>query len=370
MKIAFVYDWVNKFGGAERVLLALHELWPDAPIFTAVYDPLKARWAQVFQVRPSFLNQIPFLRSRHELIPFLTPIAFESFDFSGYDVVLSVTSSDAKSIITHPNTLHICYCLTPARLSWSGYWEYMREPSMGFLNPFIRMFLRVSAPWLRYTDMIASQRPDYYLAISQAVSRRIKTYYKKDAPVMYPPCFEGKPQGIKYKKGEYFLIVSRLVPYKRIDYAISVFNNLGFPLKIIGRGVDKNRLDAMMKDNCEIIDEHLTESELDCYYQNCIALIVPGEEDFGLAAVEAATRGKPVVAFSRTGVKETVIDGVTGELYLRQTEESLKRAVLASLQRRYNPKECQSHALQFSKKRFLNHMKETVELLWFRWSRQ
>jgi len=169
MKVALVYDRVNKWGGAERVLLALHEIWPDAPLYTAVYDPKRAPWAKVFDVRPSFLQHFPFAKSHHELYPWLTQMAFESFSFDEYDVVISVTSAEAKAIITKPRTLHVCYCLTPTRYLWSGYETY-QETTRGL----VKQLHRWMVPHLRKWDMVASSRPDYYIAISKRVKERIE----------------------------------------------------------------------------------------------------------------------------------------------------------------------------------------------------
>ena len=169
MKVALVYDRVNKWGGAERVLLELHRIFPEAPLFTAVYDSKKASWAKVFKIKPSFLNRFPGARTKHELYPLLTPLAFESFRFEGFDLVISVTSADAKGIITSPKTIHLCYCLTPTRWLWSGYQDYFSNSwTKALVNPFLG--------YLRSGDKIAAQRPDVYLSISKEVQKRIKQY--------------------------------------------------------------------------------------------------------------------------------------------------------------------------------------------------
>ena len=264
MKIAFVYDKVNKFGGAERVLLALHEIWPEAPLYTAVYDRNRAKWADVFLVKPSFLRHFPFLQDRHEVLSLITPYAFESFNFDEYDVVLSITAADAKGIITKPSTLHISYCLTPTRYLWSGYNEYLREPGVGTFNPLARFYMRLCFTGLRRWDFIASSRPDRYIAISDQVAKRVKTYYKKEAMVIYPPVDveKFKPNDKGVNKEKYYLIVSRLVPYKRIDYAICAFNQLGWNLKIVGSGLDGRRLKNLAHQNVEFLGSNLTDEKL------------------------------------------------------------------------------------------------------------
>lgn len=371
MKIAFIYDRVNKWGGAERVLLALHEIWPKAPLYTAVYNPQTASWAKVFEVKSSFLQYFPFAKSNHEFYPILTPLAFESFDFSGFDVVLSVTSAEAKGIITKPNTLHICYCLTPTRYLWSGYHTYLRQPGLGVLSPLARLLMWVCAPSLRMWDSVAAKRVDRYIAISKRVKDRIEKYYRKKAEIIYPPVdvdtFTFDP---KKKKGDFFLIVSRFVPYKRIDYVIAVFRKLKWKLKIIGSGIDEGRLKKMAQSNIEFIGCDLTDEKLCWYYQNCSALIFPGEEDFGLTAVEVQACGSPVIAFSQSGVRESVVEGKTGEWYDEQNEASLISALQKFKKKKYSVPECRKNAMQFSKIQFQRKMKKTVEDLWQEWNKR
>src|SRR3989304_6548899 len=242
MKTALVYDRVNKWGGAERVLLALHEIFSDAPLYTAVYSPAKAKWARVFpKVIPSFLQKIPLTKDRHEYLGTLMPVAFESFDFTGFDLVISVTSEAAKGIVTRPPTRHICYCLTPTRYLWSAYKTYFPKGSL---------LRTVSGPAVRYLKkwaVIAAQRPDIMVAISSAVQKRIKRYYQRDSIVLHPPVDisfiqKSSPNtSILYSnevesRSPFFLVVARLVPYKRVDLAVAAFNKLGLPLVVVGKG--------------------------------------------------------------------------------------------------------------------------------------
>src|SRR3989344_2252172 len=235
MRVAIVYDRVNKWGGAERILLALHELFPDAPLYTSVYNPKNASWANIFSIKTSFLQSIPFAKSAHEYFPILMPLAFESFSFERFDLVISVTSESAKGIITLPKTMHICYCLTPTRYLWSGYSDY-------FLNPVLKFFAFPIVAYLRFWDKIAIDRPDFVIAISNEVRKRIKKYYHKDVSVIYPPLAMEDSGNTSRKRGKYFLVVSRLVPYKRIDLAIKACNELGLQLKIVGTGTEISML--------------------------------------------------------------------------------------------------------------------------------
>jgi glycosyltransferase involved in cell wall biosynthesis len=354
MKIAFVYDRVNKWGGAERVLLALHDIWPEAPLYTAVYDPAHAGWAKVFQVHTSFLQRVPLAKRYHEWFPWLTPMAFESFSFDDYDVVLSVTSAEAKDIITKPGTVHICYCLTPTRYLWSAKKEYEESGFAGKI-------LHVLAPTLRKWDFIASSRPDYYIAISNHVAGRIKKYYRRQVEkVIYPPVDTKMFQMRNAQSGNnYFLCVSRLVPYKRVDVVIDAFNQLGWPLKIIGTGRSERSLKKRAKHNIEFVGGDLTDTELLAYDQRCRAFVFAGEEDFGIVALEAQACGKPVICPRRSGMAEAVIEGVTGELFDTDLIGTLQKFV----KKRYDSDLCRQNAEKFSKTRFQKEMREAITQL-------
>ncbi len=347
MKLAIVYDRVNKWGGAERVLLALHKIWPQAPLYTAVYDKKRARWANVFTVHTSFLQRFPFAKTSHELYPWLTPMAFESFNFDGFDVVLSVTSAEAKDIITKPGTKHICYCLTPTRYLWSGRKDYEKTGIMGSV-------LRSMGKILRQWDLVAATRPDDYIAISARVADRIKKYYKREAKkIIYPPV-DVKKFTIGTKK-DFFLCVARLVPYKRVDVVIDAFNKLGWPLTVVGTGMMERPLRRVAKSNIRFAGD-LTDTELISYYQRCRALVFGGEEDFGIVALEAAACGKPVICPRNSGMAETVIGGKTGELFDTDLVGTLEKFN----KKRYDSVLCRKNAERFGVARFTKEMKEEV----------
>jgi len=236
MKVALAYDRVNKWGGAERVLLALHKIFPDAPLFTSVYNPKKAKWAKVFNVKTSFLQDFPFATTFHQAYAPLMPIAFESFSFTEYDLVISVTSEAAKGIITGPKTTHICYCLTPTRYLWSGYDFY-------FKNRFLRFFSKPAVLYLKTWENSASSRPNKLIAISREVKDRINKFYRRNAKVIYPSIIDF-PKKITSNNSskDYFLVVSRLIPYKRVDLAIKACNKLKLNLKIVGTGSEYKKL--------------------------------------------------------------------------------------------------------------------------------
>lgn len=365
MNIAFVYDRVNKFGGAEQVLLALHEIWKDAPLYTAVYNKKTASWAARFTVKPSFMQYIPFAKTHHELFPWLTPFAFETFDFSQYDVVLSITSAEAKNIITKPDTLHICYCLTPTRYLWSGHDEYVSKPGLGKFGGIGLKIFQSLTPTLRQWDIIGSQRVDVYAAISQTVKQRITTYYKrKTDTVIYPPVDTDVFVPAKKEQANNtvpFLLVSRLVPYKRIDIVIKACNALQLPLVIIGDGSDRKRLQKMAGSTITFINRKLTVVELADYYQHCRAFLFAGEEDFGIVAAEAQSCGKPVICYKYSGMAEIILPGVTGEVFEKQQSDHLINILETFSFKKYDSVSCHKRALLFDKEVFKKQIKVFVE---------
>ncbi len=356
MKVALVYDRVNKIGGAERVLETLHQIFPQAPLYTAVYNPETAPWAKKFQVIPSFLNKVPLAKKQHEIYPYLMPLAFESFDFSEYDLVISVTSEAAKGIITKPETLHLCYCLTPTRYLWSGYKDYFRNRAFRFLTKPIVNYLR---SW----DRIAAQRPDAFLAISQNVQQRIKQYYGRDSEIIYPPLdIEKWSPGEKTE--DYFLIVSRLdFGYKKVDLAIEAFNQLQLPLKIVGDGREKKRLKRKAGENIEFLGQ-LTDRELLGYYQRSQAVIFPQEEDFGLVPLEAQASGRPVIAYRKGGALETVVEGETGLFFASQTPGALVKVVRSFKAIKFKPQAFRQNVVKFSQERFKKEIEGFIEKEW------
>jgi glycosyltransferase involved in cell wall biosynthesis len=373
LRVAFVYDRVNKFGGAERVLLALHQIWPSAPLYTSVYDPAGAPWAKTFKVIPSFVNKLPLAKTNHEIYPWLMPLAFEQFNFDNYDVVISVTSAEAKGIITKPETLHLCYCLTPTRYLWSGYKHYLKNPRYGWFNPLVRLLMKPMLKQLQKWDKIAAQRPDDYFAISKTVKTRIKKYYHRNSEIIYPPVDVNKfkVQSSKFKvtvknskfseeKG-YFLVVSRLVSYKRIDIIVDAFNQLGLALKIIGEGTERKYLESKARKNIEFLGQRLTDRELISYYQNCSALVFTAEEDLGLVSLEAQACGKPVIAYKMGGVSETVVNDKTGLLFNSQTVAGVIQAVKNFKPEKFKPKDCCQQAEKFSQAIFIKKFKNFVE---------
>lgn len=358
MKVAIVYDRVNKWGGAERVLLALHEIFPKAPLYTSVYDEKGAPWAKVFpKVYTSFLQKLAILRSNHEFLAVFMPFAFSSFDFSKYDLVISVTSELAKGIRVRGKTRHICYCLTPTRYLWSGYKEYFRWKPL-------KIFGLPAVLFLRKWDRNAAQKPDMMVAISTEVKKRIKKYYGRDSEIIFPPVdipklqiprtkLQTNPNLQKAKR--YYLLVSRLdYGYKKVDLAIEAFNKLSFPLVIVGTGREEKRLRKIAKDNI-FFAGRVNESKLKKFYKGARALIMPQEEDFGIVSVEAQSFGLPVIAYKKGGASDTVINGKTGILFNKQNVSTLVNEVRHYHNSNYGSGmygDCLKNAKRFSKANF------------------
>lgn len=349
MKIALVYDRVNKWGGAERVLLALNELFPQAPLYTSVYSKRNSPWADIFpKVIPSFLQKLTYAHTRHEKFPFLMPHAFESFDFSGYDLVISVSSEAAKGVITNPTTKHISYCLTPTRYLWSGYEEY-------FTNKHKKLLAKPVIAYLRKWDKIASSRPDHFIAISSVVQARIKKYYARDSKIIHPPVdidnFSFNERVSNKQKDAPFLIVSRLVPYKKVDLAVETFNKLGEPLIIVGTGGELTKLKKKAQKNIRF-KSNLSDKELAKLYKKSRALIFAQEEDFGIVAVEAMASGVPVIAFKKGGAIDIVEENKTGIFFEEQKFTALANAVEKFAKMKFDSAIISAHAKKFSKERF------------------
>ena len=357
MKIALVHDYLVQVGGAERVLEAFTELYPYAPIYTLVYD--KELMHGVFDgkdIRTSFIQGLPFSKRRHRVFPPLMPVAIEQFDFSDYDVVLSDSNSFAKGIITGPETLHICYMHTPMRYAWDDCQKYTSDFSFPDL---IKKFVPFAMNYIRLWDRISADRIDHIIANSNFVSRRIKKYYNKDSFVIHPPVNVGKFFICKEQE-DYFLIVGRMMAYKKNDIAIKAFNQLGLKLKIIGRGPELKRLQKLAGPNIEFLGR-IPDDELAGYYSKCRAFIFPQEEDFGIVAIEAMAAGRPVIAYRGGDIPEHMEEGRTGIFFDSQEPEAIITAVKKFAEVRFNPEYIRSKALKFDREIFKSKIKDYVE---------
>jgi len=371
-RIAIVYDWMDSWGGVERMLLVLHEMFPEAQWYTSYVDYKKAAWIpdQVRDdiVKTSFIQNLPtFIKSnRIRSLP-LYPLAFESMDLRGYDLVISVSSSFAKSIITHPGTKHICILLTPTRWLWTQENNYKKETTaLAVLTEPLR---NLSVSHLKQWDYVAAQRPDKIISISNVVAERCKKYYQRESEVLYPPFdFEYWKSFISNRKSQsesfesdYFLIVSRLEPYKRVDLAMKAFSE--FPSKqlvIVGKGTQASKLKKNAGQNIRFIHD-VTDLELSQLYTNAEALIMPQEEDFGYVALEAQFFGCPVIAYGKGGATETVVKGKTGLFFSQQTARSLGDAVAQFERSKYNLGVSQAFLKKFSTKQFKSKLHLLIE---------
>ena len=348
MKVAIIHDWLTNMGGAERVVLALHELFPSAPVFTIVHNPdkLPPEFAEL-DIRTSFIQKLPKAKTKYQTyLPFM-PIAVEQFDLSEFDIVISSSHACAKGVITRPETLHICYCYTPMRYAWFLYHEYMKLHKVSRVK---RLFIPPLMNYLRMWDRLAADRVDDFIAISNGVRSRIKKYYRRESSVIFPPVnteYYTPSDTIE----DYFLVVSRLVPYKRVDLAIEAFNKLGWPLVVIGDGSEKEKLKRIAGPTVKLMGR-LSDEETRNYYARCKAFIFPGEEDFGITPVEAQAAGRPVVAYGAGGALDTVKPGITGKFFYPQTAEALAAALKDFEWQKFNPATIQQHAQEFDTKKF------------------
>ncbi|MDD3190202.1 MAG: glycosyltransferase [Candidatus Pacebacteria bacterium] len=356
MKIALVHDYLVQYGGAERVLEAFCEMFPNAPIYTMVYDEKLTNGAfKGHTIHTSFLQKVPLVSSHHRAYPLLMPVAIEQFDLSAYDLVLSDSNSFAKGVLTNPNTLHITYCHTPMRYAWDDCHRHIREFKYSKIT---KKLLPFGINYLRLWDKISSDRPDIYIANSKFVASRIKKYYNQEATIINPPVSSDNFE-ISDKIEDYYLIVGRALPYKRFDIVIAAFNEMGLPLKIIGKGPETEKLKKMSQKNIEFLG-YLSDKETSKYYSRCKALIFPSEEDFGITPLEAMASGRPVIAYKGGGAVETVIDNETGIFFKEQSSASVMEAVKRFDQKKFDPEKIRRHALGFDKNLFKKKMNDFI----------
>lgn len=334
MRVAIVHDDLVQWGGAERVLQGICEIYPDAPIYTSVFDRDNESLSKPFgskKIVTSFLQKIPGWRNLYKALLPLYPIAFEQFDFSDFDLVISNTTRFAKAIITKPQTLHLCYCHTPPRFLW----HLSGEKDYGILE--------LLMTWLRIYDQISAKRADLFLAGSKNAKERIKKIYDSNSQVVYPFIDLGRFKDVEAFDAGYFVVVARSSKYKRIDLAEAACKEIGLPLKIISGDLDEKKVVAVLA--------------------GCKALLIPGIEDFGLSSLEAQALGKPVVAFREGGAMETVIEDKTGIFFNDQTEESLIAALKKIFTKKISSEDCKENAGRFSKENFTTNFKREVDSL-------
>ena len=358
-RVAFVHEYLTRNGGAERVLKSLLQLYPEAPIYTLLYQPRRVK--QDFpssEVIPSFLNSFPqWVKKRVKALGVFAPSAIESFDLSRFRLVISSSNSFAKGVILKPQTTHICYCHAPSLFLWDKFYLYQRLHGK---NLFSRMAINIVAHYLRQWDRQAADRVDYFIANSKTTQDRIAKFYRRDSTVIYPPVdvmrfrYDRPPE-------RFFLIVSQLTAYKNIDIAIEAFNKMKLPLLIIGEGPEEKRLRGMAQSHIRFMG-FLSDKKVIQYYERCQALVFPGSDDFGITPVEAMAAGKPVLALRDGGATETIVEGVTGEFFDAPLPELLANGVrrLRENYSQYESHVIRKQAEKFSQERFLEEMKDFI----------
>jgi glycosyltransferase involved in cell wall biosynthesis len=362
-RVALVHDYLNQYGGAERVLEELHRLYPDAPVFTSIYWPEQMTPAiRAMDVRTSFMQRLPGVVRRHQqYLPFY-PFAFASFDLSGYDLVISNCSAFCKGVRRRPDARHICYCLTPMRWVWNTD-AYLAREQLGRAT---RLALRPVLRWLRGWDLATNRRVDRFVTTSRAVAKRIKRYYRREATILPPPvdCQELTPQPDRVE--EYYLVLSRLIPYKRIDLAVDACTRLGRRLKIAGSsGRDEAALRARAGPTVEFLGR-VSEAERRDLQARCRAFFFPGEEDFGITPVEVGASGRPTIAYAAGGALDTIVDGETGVLFHDQSVDALVAAIERSERLTWDHARIRAQALRFDasvfRRRFPALVEETLDV--------
>ncbi|MDD5491400.1 MAG: glycosyltransferase [bacterium] len=356
MKIAIVHDYLNQYGGAERVVEVLHELFPEAPVYTSVYLPSEMPGSfKKMDIRTSFMQGFPWMKRHFKKYLMFFPRAIESFDFTGYDLILSSSSGWAKAAKHDAHCLHLCYCYTPMRWVWS-YQRYIeRENIPWWAELILKVFIRQLKKW----DLETSSRVDRFIAISKLIQDRIKNSYHRDSVIIYPPV-ETNRFSITEQLGDYYLLVSRLNTYKRVDIVVQAFNQLGLPLVVIGEGPDKAHLEKIAKQNIRFLGK-VADPVVNEHCAKCQAFIFPGEEDFGIAPVEAMASGRPVVAYAAGGALETVSAGVTGVFFEEQTPMAIVAAVKEMQSIAFDSGRIRKHAQQFDKEIFKQKLKNYIE---------
>ena len=359
MKLALAHDYLTQAGGAERVVASLHDIYPAAPLYTSVYN--KSKTLSCFQevdVRTTFLQNWPFVSSHLDKCALaMYPLAFEQFDFSEYDLVISSSSSFAKGIITGPETTHICYCHTPARFAWRPHGYFSKSLAGSIVAPLLRGTLHKLRMW----DAVSANRIDFFVANSRNVANRIRKYYRREvAAVIHPPVDIARFKIAKREDiGNHFLVVSRLLSYKRIDLAIQACNALEAPLRIVGIGPELHNLKKIAGPTIEFVGR-LDDGSVVGELSRCKALIMPGEEDFGITPLEAMASGRPVVAYGAGGALETIVDGQTGLFFNQPRVECLAAALKEIDYLNFHPKELREHATGFDNAEFAKKIQRFV----------
>lgn len=357
MNVALVHDWLTGMRGGEKCLEVLCELFPDAPIYTLLHNNgAMSPLIESKKIITSFIDGLPKKEEKYRSYLPLFPVAMEQFDFSEFDLVISTSHAVAKNAKVRSGALHICYCHTPMRYVWEMYDQYFGREHAGFLT---RTAMSMIRPFLRSWDVRTANRVHYYIANSENVRKRIQRYYHRDAEVIFPPVDTDRFTLSTTDNG-YYLMVTALVPYKRVDLAVDCFNRTGERLLIVGKGTESKKLRSIAKSNVEFLGWK-SDDDLAQLYRGCKALVFPGEEDFGIVPLEAMATGKPVLAYGKGGALETVKAGTTGVFFHEQTADALGEAMNALKSTSFDPAVIREHALRFSRPHYKQRMKDFID---------
>lgn len=357
MKIALIHDWLNQIGGAEDVLAELVKLFPNSPIYTSLYAPdIMPEFYKQWDIRPLWMDKLPKIHSKHQPYLPIYPIAWGGLKLTGYDLILSNKSGFCHGVRYDERTIHICYCLAPTRYVWQLD-EYVAREG---LNRLAQIGIRAMLPILKWWDKRASKRVHHFIAISTEIQARIKRYYERESVIIYPPVDTARFALTDEIPEDYFLVVSRLIPYKRIDLAVRAATQLGVRLKIAGKGRDLDRLKRLAGDTVEFLG-YVSDDELPRLMARCQAFIFPGLEDFGITPVQAQAAGRPVIAYGGGGALDTVIPSVTGEHFSELTVESLMAVMRDFDASRYDTQVIRAHAQKFDVSVFREQLLAFIE---------
>ncbi len=357
LKVAIVCDWLTGPGGAERVVLEMHKMYPEAPIYTSQYNADKATWFNGLDIRTGWLQKLP--ASLKKFLPVLRAIYFSRLDLSQYDLIISSSGAEAKFVKRRLTATHIAYIHAPTHYYWSRYDEYLKNPGFGKLDWLARLGLKILVGPMRRWDYRSAQRPDKIIGNSTHIKNEIKKYYNRQAEVVFPPVDTDRFKSLKSTERTNFVCVSRLAPYKRVDLAVSVATDLGLPLVVLGGGPELGRLQAMAGPTVTFISSP-TDQDINNALASAKAFMFPGLDDFGIAPVEALSAGVPVVAYRGGGALDYVIDGKNGVFFADQTTASLKSAI-AKLNSKYSPDDIKASAQTFSVKNFHKNLQKVIK---------
>lgn len=357
-KIAIVCDWLVGIGGAERVVLEAHRMYPEAPIYTSQYDPTKLDWFADADIRTGWLQKLPV--GLKKFLPVLRAWYFSHLDLSDYDLVITINfGAESKAVKTGPNTTHVCYCNAPTHYYWSRYDDYMKHPGFGMFDPLARLGLKLLVGPMRRWDYKAAQKPDYMIGNSSHIQKEIKKYYHRDSEIIHPPVDIERFEKAKAPKRSGFVVAGRHTPYKKLDLAVQACTNLNLLLTVIGDGPDHQKLVDMAGPTVTFAGK-VADHDMPSYFAAAEAFIFPNLDDFGITPVEAMAAGTPVIAYKAGGALDYVVPGKTGEFFTKQTAESLQKTLADFKPAKYSSGDIKKHSQSFSRANFQKRLSNYI----------